>query len=297
MFFGKKKKDDDLKNPSGFGAVLHKTVMFLTYPFRKPLGLVLIVLLIVGAVYAVPVFVYKVEPKTVHLWYAEKIKVLQKTDLSQVSDKFSQIMTQIPLLKEGENNKGTDRLAEAAPTQKEIRRQMFKAAAGGAKGHRVDVLAQEADDVVSVEMPKPMAVEEADMIKVTEVTQPVEKKDSNSYEDRPVIVKKISEQDGNLLRYLPEPEKISGNAKVYNANELEVGGTYLFLYGIYSNPKTARGVKAAVFLRDALREEKVVCNILAYTADNVATGECFVEGISINKTLVERGYSDRVALQ
>ena len=49
---------------------------------------------------------------------------------------------------------------------------------------------------------------------------------------------------------------------------MELGGTYVFLYGVYSNPRSARGVKAAVFLRDALKGETVKCRILAYTADN-----------------------------
>ena len=114
---------------------------------------------------------------------------------------------------------------------------------------------------------------------------------------KPVIVKKVSEAEGDVLRYLDEPEEISGEARVYNANEMEVGGTYVFLYGVYSNPRSARGVKAAVFLRDALKGETVKCRILAYTADNVATGECFAGGISINKILVARGFSDRVTLQ
>lgn len=97
--------------------------------------------------------------------------------------------------------------------------------------------------------------------------------------------------------YTALPEEISGEVRVYNANEMEVGGTYVFLYGVYSNPRSARGVKAAVFLRDALKGETVKCRILAYTADNVATGECFAGGISINKILVDRGFSDRVTLQ
>ena len=117
------------------------------------------------------------------------------------------------------------------------------------------------------------------------------------FESKPVIVKKVSEAEGDVLRYLDEPEEISGEARVYNANEMEVGGTYVFLYGVYSNPRSARGVKAAVFLRDALKGETVKCRILAYTADNVATGECFAGGISINKILVDRGFSDRVTLQ
>lgn len=296
MFFSKKKKDDNISKPSGLGAVLHKSVMFLTYPFRKPWGILVILLLLAAAVYAVPMYVYQVPVKEVHTWYIERIKFFEKRDLNEVSGKFSKLLNKIPMLSE-EPAKGTDRLVVAAPTQKEIRRQMFKAASAGSKRQKVDVLAAEADNVVAVEMPEPVTAPD-EIEKKEEVRyQQVAEENKNGFDEKPVIVKKVSVEDGNMLRYLPQPQKISGAVKVHNANELEVGGTYLFLYGIYSSPKTSRGVKAAVFLKDALEGETVSCDILAYTADNVATGECFVEGISINKVLVERGYSDRVSLQ
>ncbi len=292
MFFSKKKKDEDIGKPSGLGAVIHNTVMFLTYPFRRPWGILVILLLLVAVVYAIPMYVYNVPVKEVHTWYMERIKFFEKRDLNEVSGKFSKLFNKIPILNE-EPVKGTDRLVVAAPTQKEIRRQMFKAAAGGQR-QKVDVLAEEADNVVAVEMPKPINMEEpSEEVRYAEVPS----NQRNGFDEKPVIVKKVSMEDGNMLHYLPQPKTITGPVKVYNANELEVDGTYLFLYGIYSSPKTARGIKAGVFLKDSLEGETVSCDILAYTADNVATGECFVEGISINKTLVERGFSDRVSLR
>ena len=187
---------------------------------------------------------------------------------------------------------------EVAPSQREIRRQMFKAASG-TRPQRVDILAEEADDVVALTPPVPqMPIEEEKQPSVpTAADERLAAGEDAWFESKPVIVKKVSETEGDVLRYLDEPEEISGEAKVYNANEMEVGGTYVFLYGVYSNPRSARGVKAAVFLRDALKGETVKCLILAYTADNVATGECFAGDVSINKILVDRGFSDRVALQ
>lgn len=296
MFFFKKRKDDELRSPSGWGAALHKTAMFLTYPFRKPLYLLLILVLIIAAAAAVPIY-YGAKPQEVHIWYMEKFREMKNTDLSKVSSKFSQLVNKIPALS-STPDKGTDRLVDVAPSQKEMRRRMFKAASG-AKPQRVDILAEEAVDVVAV----PQAVREietendntAEAVAVKQ--EPAAAKTGVAFENKPVIIKKVSAADGNMLRYLDEPKEISGTVKVYNANELEVGGTYLFLYGVYSNPRSARGVKAAVFLRDALREEVVSCRILAYTADDVATGECFAGDVSINKILVDRGFSDRVALE
>ena len=296
MFFFKKRKDDELRSPSGWGAALHKTAMFLTYPFRKPLYLLLILVLIIAVAAAVPIY-YGAKPQEVHIWYMEKFREVKNTDLSKVSSKFSQLVNKIPALTSAPD-KGTDRLVDVAPSQKEMRRRMFKAASG-AKPQRVDVLAEEAVDVVAVpQAVRAVAAEYDNAAETVDIKpEPAAAKTEVAFESKPVIIKKVSAADGNVLRYLDEPKEISGTVKVYNANELEVGGTYLFLYGVYSNPRSARGVKAAVFLRDALREEVVSCRILAYTADDIATGECFAGDVSINKILVDRGFSDRVALE
>ncbi len=293
MFFLKKREDNDLRSPSGWGAVVHKTVSFFTYPFRKPVYPVLI--LLVAAAYCVPLY-YGAQPTEVHRWYLEKIRS-KDMDLTKFSDRLSELINDIPVLA-SKPGKGTDRLVEVAPSYKETRRQMFKAASG-ARPQRVDILAEEAGDVVALTpaVPQmPVNEEVGAPVADTSVEQPSENKEL-LFENKPVIVKKVSEEEGDVLRYVDEPEEISGEVKIYNANEMEVGGRYMFLYGIYSNPRSSRGVKAAVFLRDALKGEIVSCRILAYTADNVATGECFVNGVSINKVLVERGFSDRVALQ
>ncbi len=298
MFFKKKQKEDNIGSPSQWGAVLHKAVMFVTYPFRKPLYLLLLLVLILAAAYAVPVYYHKVKPLEVHTWYLEKIKNIDKGSLSQVSDRFSSFLNKIPALAE-KPGKGTDRLVEVAPSAKEVRRQIFRAASGS-KTQRVDVLAQEADNVVAVTAPAPLLPEETVQRTETTVLPNVNEHTDGKHSEvaeRPVIVKKVSEAEGNVLRYLGTPLEISGPVKIHNANEMEVGGTYLFLYGVYSNPRNARGVKAAVFLKDALKGENIRCKIVAYTKDEVATGECFYEDISINNILVERGYSDRVALE
>ncbi len=295
MFFKKKQKDDDLRAPSGWGAVLHKTVMAITYPFRKPLWLLLVVLLMAAALFAFPVFYYQVKPAEVHTWYYKKIQNIKKGDFSAVSEKFSALVDKIPAFTPAAD-KGTDRLVEVEPGYKEVRRQMFKAASGTAP-QRVDILAEEADDVVAVAAPRPLKSEEEAQTAQPAPTAPAVEGSVSGSDNRPVIIKKASEEEGSRLRYLDEPVEISGEVTVYNANELEVGGTYLFLYGIYANPQDARGVKGGVFLKDALKGETVTCRILAYTADDVATAECFVEGISINDVLVERGFSDRVSLR
>ena len=300
--FGKKKKDDDLRSPSGWGAAIHKTVMFLTYPFRRWWQLLLIFLVVAAAAYAVPM--YKgVKFTEVHVWYADKIRQattdvknnLKSGKLSEVSGKLSDIIDNIPALKK-EPAKGTDQLVEVKHDYREVRRQMFRAAAAGNRPQRVDVLREEAADVVALPVPEPF-IPAAEPVVSDERPQPAPTEKKTQIADKPVIVKNVEKSDGDVLRYLEEPVMVSGKVLVHNANELEVNGTYLFLYGIYSSPRTVRGAKATAFLRDALQGETVSCRILAYTADDVATGECFAGDVSINEVLVDRGYADRVVLE
>ena len=79
---------------------------------------------------------------------------------------------------------------------------------------------------------------------------------------------------------------------------MEVGGTYLFLYGVYSNSANARGVKAAVFLeRCPERGRTFVAKLSLIPKTTLRPESGFCEDISINNILVERGYSDRAALE
>lgn len=197
MFFFKKRKDDELRSPSGLGAVLHKTVMFVTYPFRKPVYLALMLVLVLAAVAAVPLY-YGAEPQEVHTWYLDKIRKVKNADFSKVSDKFSKLIDNIPALAPTPD-KGTDRLVEVAPSQREIRRQMFKAASG-ARPQRVDILAEEADDVVALTPPAPqMPVEEEKQPSVPAAAdERLSAGEDALFESKPVIVKKVSEAEGDV---------------------------------------------------------------------------------------------------
>ena len=98
------------------------------------------------------------------------------------------------------------------------------------------------------------------------------------------------------LNYLEEPVVVEGEAFVVNANEIMVDDTYMFLYGIYSNPRTEMGVKGALFLRTALKGARVRCKILARViGDGTATADCFVGEDNINQIMVDKGFSKRVS--
>lgn len=291
MFFKRKKSDENVGSIEGFAGALHKFLMFISYPFRKPVAFVVLLLVLVAAAVLVPMYFYHVQLTEVHHWYWEKAKNFNAAVISRLAPTE-------------DNRKGVDNLVEMPQTAKEVRRRMFEKAARFSAPQAVDVMSEEAADVVKIEPQAPLAAPEdvapstaavavapaADKTKAATAVVPAAP-DAKSDAALP------TEPKSSLLNYLKQPEIVTGAAKVHNANELEVGGTYMFLYGIYANPNNANGVKAAVFLRSLLKGAEVSCRILAYTQDNVATGECFVGDVNINQLLVQNGFSQKVTLQ
>lgn len=282
MFFRKKESNDEVGPSRGAVAVLHKTAMFLLYPFRKPLRFITLIVVLAAVAFALPVVQYKVKPQEVHNWYWAKVKDI---DPAALAGKFAKPST---------NEKGIDQLVDMPESAKTVRRQIFEKASRFSAPQPVDVMAEEAADVVAFQ---PQSVEPAEPENIpTAIAEPVlpEPSAPSASAARTIAAE---DNEGAVLRYLDEPEVISGLAKVHNANEMEVNGVYVFLYGIYSNPQNGRGVKAGVFLRSLVKGQQVKCNILAYTRDDVATAECFVGNVSINDLLVENGFSDKVSLE
>ena len=276
----KKKKDEDLKKIGGVIGFFHRIIVFLTYPFRKPLRFLLFLAVIGAIAYCVPVYYYKVEPKNIQDWY---------------QGLFDTVKEQVAL---PQNLKGTDALVEVEeqPTAKDVRRQMFMKASGNSP-QTVDVLAKESQDVVDIKDIR-RAGEEAEAFKlpVAVVTQPVEVVEPEEEEVDEEFDYNKHYGEYSTLDYLNEPITVSGEAIVHNANEMTVDGNYVFLYGIYANPKDGRGVRGKVYLKNFVQSEIVRCDILAYTkGEAVATAECYVGDVDINRLMVENGFSDRVS--
>jgi hypothetical protein len=270
--------------------LLRKIVRAIIYPFRKPLFWLLLVAL--AGVYFYPVIKYKIGYTEVVDWYKSKIyKVKEEKTL--------------PAFK-----KGTDQLVyiENAPEVVNVGRRGFGQPKGAATVKGVDVLKQQSEDVVAFEQNEEKvdetAVKEPLKENVFEQSQVqkkqpkyAQKQKKSSLLEEESEPKKLEVTIGEYsgLDYLKEPLTVEGEAKVVNVNEITVGDTYVFLYGIYANPRTETGVKGAVFLRSILKDEKVKCNILAHVVgDGTATAECFVGEESVNQMLVDEGFSKKV---
>lgn len=105
-------------------------------------------------------------------------------------------------------------------------------------------------------------------------------------------------KDSLNLEYLSEPEKLYGTVSVAGPNSLFIDDKFVFLYGIYSNPKVYDAAEAQAYLTKVTENRKVHCDIVAYATQNQsATALCFVHDIFINKVLVDKKLAANIALK
>ena len=281
----RRRSDRDYFGPmTGFKGFLHRVAMILLYPLRKPMIFIPVLILM----YLIPTFIGS-KPSEVHLWYWNKIKNGYNFVADKVSDKVKPLVGKTEGLMPELGGKmlperGIDQLV--GTKQKTIRRQMFEKAKSAPQA--VDIL--ENQEVVSVEeVKKEQALIQAE--KNDAIMEEVTKGDNLQPEKQKIVVSETLP-----LIYVENQIDVSGAAIVQNANEMIVNGTYIFLYGIYVDPNTPKGVEAKKFLEQMVKGKTVRCSIVAYTYQEVATALCEVDGESINQKMVDEGLSKNVAL-
>ena len=272
----RKNKDDDIRHISGLPGLINKIVMFITFPFRKPIKFLLSILLLCAFIFIIPILL-GVKPTDVCDWYIQLIRGAKQQEET--------VVVYVP-------KKGTDFLEPDENVSYKVKRQVFMEE--NDDEHRsVDVLKESAADVVDI---KDVNFEDT-------VAPTVVEGEANNDVIKNQNVAENARDDGYIvyygryssLDYVQNPINIEGAAKVHNVNELSIDDTYMFLYGIYSNPLTEKGVRGREFLKELVKDNNVYCKILAYTkSDKIATAVCYVGEDEINKLLVDKGYSTKV---
>ena len=97
------------------------------------------------------------------------------------------------------------------------------------------------------------------------------------------------------LEYLNAPLYVSGEAVVYGPNEIYIGETYVYLYGIDTDEIKYDAKKTTEYLRDLVALKNVTCQIVAYTPENIASAVCFVDGKMLNRLLIDEKMADNLA--
>lgn len=260
----------------GFGKFLHSIVMFVTYPFRHPLRLLIFLAVVLGILCAIPLI--KGVPLTkAPAWYA-----------MQIGKAFSPAPNKNVALK-------VKTVAKKAEKPKKFAKQIKLKHSTVKKEVQEQQVTPEKEKyaVWNIEKPKTNAAPKV----VQEENKPL----FDETKDSVVEIKKqpkvqFRKVDNLPLVYSDDPEIIYGSAIIYGPNEFYIEGKYLYLYGIYTDPDRYDVAKAQTYLRELINGEKLECYIVAITLDGIETAICLKDGRSINQSLVDAGFADNIAL-
>jgi len=263
-------RDDDLFL-HGWAKFFHNLAMLILYPLRKPLKFLLIVI-VLGVLSLLPAYVLDLDVRELPEWYKE-----QKDELWQkASNKLQQWYfayvnpEEEPVIRHRRNTKiitSSERKNFVEARAKKVEETQKKATENKKySGDEIDVKYQQSRD---------------------EYENPALR---NTGRKNPYYGTKSQFS----LIYPQEITEVSGKAEIYNANELMVNDVYMFLFGIYTDPKSSNYAYAEKFLRETIENKQVRCEILAYTKQNIATAKCYVGAKCINDMLTGAGLSKKV---
>ncbi len=278
----------------GFGKIMHGFVMVITYPLRHFFKFIAYAFVFAVILAAIPMM-QGVRYTDIFDWYllryepdTDPVKAERagETTSLETEEKYKEVSApKIVRAEEGEKieqGPGQRRAFKKKPPEPETeqapRRQypVMKIKPPAENFHRQRGTHLSADNTVSADVP----------------AKELEKK-SLQQENIKLDYRKI---DTLPLVYEENPQTVSGQAFVFNANEMSVGNTYIILYGVYTDPEKYNQELAHEYMKELADGKILSCHIVAYTYQNIATGLCFLDGININKNLVDAGLADNVAL-
>lgn len=297
----------------GMAKWVHRFVMFVTYPFRH-FYVFLIVLLIIASVCVALPLLNGAPLKEIPTWYTQKLTVVQSLKNVQIKS-ISKKMKETKFKKEVklkhaeyepkvESVENVAELKEKKPEK--YRAWNIKNKTVSPKGEiKAAVLNEQAQEETTVEIekvdlptPEKAKIEKETVVEIekTDSSEPdiQIKEETVSEEIKPEL--KYQKRDDLDLTYYQTPKYIAGEAIIYGANELYVDDTYLYLYGIYTDPNIHNEVRARAYLRSLIANKTVECYIVAETKDGIGTGICFAAGKNINQSMVDAYEADNIAL-
>ena len=268
--FSKKKNEKSSIIKTG----LKKLMYWICYPFK--LWWVWLLILIVG--FLAPTF-NGVKPAEVHLWYWGKVRSAVSNVTSSISEKTDSLIKKVDI--SNSFSSGKENVKLQMPEQAVVPSRKAFAKADSAP-QAVDIMKREENVPQGV---VPILSGTAEVRVMPSVSTDGSLNSIGGYR-----------RDVPSLVYLENPRDISGISFVYHANAIDVNGVYVMLFGVYADPQTEKVVNAALFLEKLIENKNVSCKIVAFTAQNVPTGICFIDNMNINKLLVLKGLSENVAL-
>ena len=261
------KSEDYIGPATGVMKWVNKFIRFLLFPFIHPLCFVIILAVLGGAIVGIHYFA-DVAYKDIPSWIVAKNKSLfgevsKKVDtsfISKISDKINKASDKAGNVLQQAGITESQKAKPARESVRAIGRKAFKRA----QDNPIDVKAT-----------------------VEGVSASVQNGDLFTYK-----------RDNSLgLTYRKEPRVVKGSVEVINVNEIKINGEQMFLYGIYSQSTSPRGIDGAVYLKNLVMDKEVECHVVAFTQNAELTAVCAVDGFSINHKMVDMGYSNNVSLR
>lgn len=291
---------------SGFSGLIHKLVMLITWPLRHWKFLLISILVLVIVAVAVPL-ISGAKLTEIPAWYQAKMthpfltviknnvaNITQSTEqkisesVNSVKDKVQQIAPEVikPAVKE-ENKKEKIRFTSwnvAKFNKAKYQQQKSKKQKVTLKSPTFAELKEE-----TASKQENMAEQVMDEAQQEATTQP--------YYDGNLADYYTVRRDLDLI-YLTESEKLYGQVDVVGANSLYINNTYIYLYGIYTNPDIYNEQAARLYLEKLIDNQPVHCDVVAYSVQSqTPTALCFIEGKLINQELVDAQYAANIALK
>lgn len=97
--------------------------------------------------------------------------------------------------------------------------------------------------------------------------------------------------------YSKDPRAVKGKITIIDANKIEIKNEEMLLYGVYVDPASELGVKAAAYLEKLVKEKDAECRVVAFTQYADLTAICVVEGVNINRKLFNMGFSQNIGIK
>ena len=291
-------KDGKILNITGLLAWVHKIVMLIANIFRKFWYILLVVLALVAVLIIIPMC-YGAKFNEVVSWYESK---LSSSGFVEFKDKVT-----AKIIDETRDKTESKHTIDEKPAEKKLASWNVAAFNKARYQPKKKEKLQENEETFADLKREAQKQKEVEIEKNAEENTLIE----SDNQDTVLVVEEQSKEnfagdiedyylvlDNLNLEYLTTSEIIKGNTKVVGPNNLYVNDKFVFLYGIYTNPRTYDAEAAQNYLKSLVSDNEVYCEIVAYAIQTqAATALCFVDGMPINKAMVENGYADNVALK
>ncbi len=287
--FKRRERDDEIRPSTGVMKWVNRFFRFILYPFIHPKAFIILVVLLVFLLIGVPYFAFKVDFSSMPGWYKTQLNKYYNKGQDVLMPVKDKAINQYNKMLRGEvykaanvNSKKTDDI-EAYDIKPQGQRATFD-------GYSEENNFQQNDEVLVADNGSVGDVPAT----VVEIAEANVSANNEPQKSRSQVYFKHKDELG--LTYIDEPEEISGRFTVINANEVLVGNREVFLYGVYTTPRSQAASEAGAYMIDNFDGKQANCHIGAYTSQNKATAICFVDGMSVNHTLVDKGWAQNISL-